>query len=90
MRTPKHLKVSRRFVVEEIRKRRGYGNTSAYLVQWKGYTKPTWVEGTLLLQDVPHLVRKFESDYSQKWQKAFLQQKAFITKVTKEGGILVF
>lgn len=49
------------YEVEGLLGCRIYDNQEELLVKWVGYEKPTWEPRFRIVEDVPHVVRKFEN-----------------------------
>ena len=47
------------FVVEEIIAHTMRGSNPWFKVRWAGFDRPTWQRGSLLLEDVPEMVKEY-------------------------------
>lgn len=54
-------KAVKKFVIENLEKRRKRNGKVEFLVKWKGYRDKTWEPRKILVKDIPELVKDFEN-----------------------------
>ena len=50
------------YTISDILSHRGDGVNKEYLVSWVGYDEPTWEPAFVIMEDVPELVQRYESE----------------------------
>lgn len=54
------------YIPEHIVKRQAKGKIPGYMVKWKGYKKPEWMDAKWAKQEISDLVQQFEEDNPQR------------------------
>jgi len=52
-----------KYTIEKLLDRKKEKNKVLFKVKWKNYSKPTWEPRSILMKDVPELVKEYEKDH---------------------------
>lgn len=51
-----------KFIIDKILDKKKINNKIHYNVKWKGYSETTWEPRSILIKDVPHLIKEFDNN----------------------------
>ena len=71
-----------KYTIDKILDKKKIGGKIQYLVKYKGYDEPEWHPYTVLVQDVPHLLREF----NQKLKKKIKPKTPRVSATTRYKG----